>query len=264
MKQYNSFHFDKDKTEDYKLFLSDNGFLHFKGFFDQNRMIEISTQYNNTFHLASQKSKQELLSQSIIKGKRNNAEIQRIPFLTKQTPFFQDIITREIYDRIKTISFQHHRIGFNENNGVVATKYNNTIGGWSQMGWHTDIGNSFYYLTNRNHYYNIGLHLDKTDSKTGCLKILPGSHKQSIFSLYTKKVAFLDRRHDPKELNIETEPGDLTIHDGRLWHRVSKVSKTRRVIYFNLLKGKKVSEKTTNKTSTHLKVFIYLKDLLNL
>ncbi|MEC9073064.1 MAG: hypothetical protein VX938_11810, partial [Myxococcota bacterium] len=45
---------------------------------------------------------------------------------------------------------------------------------------------------------------------------------------------------DPQEICVETEPGDLTIHDGRLWHRVAR-SQTpgavRRSMYVPYLTG---------------------------
>jgi hypothetical protein len=34
------------------------------------------------------------------------------------------------------------------------------------------------------------------------------------------KPYFVSHRPDPHEIAVETEPGDLTVHDGRLWHRV--------------------------------------------
>jgi hypothetical protein len=34
------------------------------------------------------------------------------------------------------------------------------------------------------------------------------------------KAYFVSHAPDPHEVAVETEPGDLTVHDGRLWHRV--------------------------------------------
>ena len=58
-----------------------------------------------------------------------------------------------------------------------------------------------------------------------------------------KKKYFLDHDADENELAITPEAGDLTIHDGRLWHRVAQSSvigeaSRRRVIYVPIIAGK--------------------------
>jgi ectoine hydroxylase-related dioxygenase (phytanoyl-CoA dioxygenase family) len=40
------------------------------------------------------------------------------------------------------------------------------------------------------------------------------------------KLYFVDHRPDDREIVVETEPGDLTVHDGRLWHRGAQSTKT--------------------------------------
>ena len=50
------------------------------------------------------------------------------------------------------------------------------------------------------------------------------------------KTYYKDVFDDPDEVAIETEAGDLTVHDGRMWHRVAQSLLTgeasrRRVMY---------------------------------
>ena len=57
------------------------------------------------------------------------------------------------------------------------------------------------------------------------------------------KNIFLDNKPDPQEVSITPEAGDLTIHDGRLWHRVAESTirgeeSRRRVIYVPIIAGK--------------------------
>ena len=57
-----------------------------------------------------------------------------------------------------------------------------------------------------------------------------------------RKPYFVSHRPDPAEICIETEPGDLTVHDGRLWHRVERsphvgVASLRRSMYLPYLTG---------------------------
>ena len=60
--------------------------------------------------------------------------------------------------------------------------------------------------------------------------------------LFRKKY-FLDNKADANEMAIVPNAGDLTIHDGRLWHRVAQSSvigeeSRRRVIYIPIIAGK--------------------------
>lgn len=89
---------------------------------------------------------------------------------------------------------------------------------------------------------NIGLHLDVCTRDNGGLRILPGTHSQGFLSMCFRKPYFVWHRPDPAEICVETEPGDLTVHDGRLWHRVARSTRTgaaslRRSMYLPYLIG---------------------------
>ena len=67
---------------------------------------------------------------------------------------------------------------------------------------------------------NVGLHFDRCTRESGGLRLLAGTHRQGFFSMCFKKPYFIWHRPDADEVAVETHPGDLTLHDGRLWHRV--------------------------------------------
>ena len=48
----------------------------------------------------------------------------------------------------------------------------------------------------------------------------------SAWSTLFHKIHFVTNDDDPREVMVETWPGDLTVHDGRMWHRVKLSSKT--------------------------------------
>ena len=64
------------------------------------------------------------------------------------------------------------------------------------------------------------------------------------------------------ELAVETEPGDLTVHDGRMWHRVAQsplvgdVSR-RRVMYVPIIAGKYAPRTADSPTPFYLR-FLHL------
>ena len=89
-----------------------------------------------------------------------------------------------------------------------------------KLGWHTDGLRDLFYLRMPKQMLNVGLHFDRVTAKDGGLRLLPGTHTQGFFSMCFRKRYFVDHSPDPEEIAIETEPGDLTVHDGRLWHRV--------------------------------------------
>jgi phytanoyl-CoA hydroxylase len=119
------------------------------------------------------------------------------------------------------------RIGDREKDGVVVNRYINVPGSvHPRLGWHTDGLRDLFYLRMPKPMLNIGLHLDRCTSDNGGLRLIPGSHTQGFFSMCFRKLYFLSHAPDPHELAVETEPGDLTVHDGRLWHRVARSTRT--------------------------------------
>ncbi len=71
----------------------------------------------------------------------------------------------------------------------------------------------------------MGLHFDRCTAASGGLRILPGTHKQGLISTLVRKAYFIDNKPDANEIAIETQPGDLTVHDGQAWHRVERSDK---------------------------------------
>lgn len=141
------------------------------------------------------------------------------------------------------------RIGDKENDGVVFHYLKKEQQeSRKKLGWHTDSGRDFWTLDKPKLYYNIGIHLDDCPKSKGGLRLLLGSHLQSISSMLFKKWHFIDHRADKKEYCVEVKAGDLTIHDARIWHRVAECPEygevsRRRVLYFPFVRGE-IKEKT--------------------
>lgn len=262
MTQLNSFIFDPSRINDYKEYLKKNGIIQFKNFIASDELNEYEEEFENIFRTVANEQTKFINGMNVVYNKHGD-KAQRIPFVNQFSQKFSTLIEQKIYPQIKGLGLDNHRIGLKENNGMVATKFTSDKGDWTQMGWHTDM-NSLYHIFHKNSYYNLGLHFDQTSEDTGCLKILPETHQQNPISLLTKKLAFADVKPDKNELNIETSPGDITIHDGRLWHRVSQNSRTRRVIYVSLLTGKAKEKNETSRNPMHMKIFISMRKLLKI
>ena len=90
---------------------------------------------------------------------------------------------------------------------------------------------------------NVGIHLDNFATNNGGLRLLPGTHNKGIGTLLFKKFYFLSNKEDKNEIGLTVEAGDLTVHDGRLWHRVAQSphvgeKSRRRVMYVPIITGK--------------------------
>jgi ectoine hydroxylase-related dioxygenase (phytanoyl-CoA dioxygenase family) len=144
------------------------------------------------------------------------------------------------------------RIGEAEKDGLVFNHYvNSAESKFTQLGWHTDSPRDLFLGSRILPMLNIGLHLDNCHSSSGGLRVIPGTHKQGLLSMLFRKKYFIDHKPDKKEVGFDIEAGDLTIHDGRIWHRVQQSNLTgeasrRRVLYIPAITG---SYRPKNETS---------------
>jgi phytanoyl-CoA hydroxylase len=70
--------------------------------------------------------------------------------------------------------------------------------------------------------------------------------------LFGKKY-FIDNADDAKEIGFDIYAGDLTVHDGRTWHRVKQSpligeASRRRVMYVPIITGKYKPKSENSKT----------------
>jgi phytanoyl-CoA hydroxylase len=110
------------------------------------------------------------------------------------------------------------------------------------LGWHTDSPRDLFLGRRILPMLNVGLHLDDCPYENGGLRVLPGTHTQGLFRLLFKKRYFIDNTPDRKEVGFDISAGDLTVHDGRLWHRVQQSpfqgeKSRRRVMYIPIITG---------------------------
>lgn len=163
--------------------------------------------------------------------------ISRFAFASMFSERLRTFVLDERFEPIRKMVGEDARVGHDEKDGMVINRYVNGQGSaYKSLGWHTDGLRDLAYLRMPQAMFNIGLHLDRITKEDGGLRLIPGTHRQGFFKMCFYKGYFWDHRPDPEEVAVETEPGDLTVHDGRLWHRVQGSPKTgwgslRRSIY---------------------------------
>jgi ectoine hydroxylase-related dioxygenase (phytanoyl-CoA dioxygenase family) len=148
--------------------------------------------------------------------------LQRLAF----TSLFSDLIAAFVrdprFEPVRMLVGPEARLGDREKDGVVLNRYIRNPGSLRPgLAWHTDgLRDVFYNWRMPGPQLNVGLHFERIRPRDGGLRIIPGSHRQGLWSLLFRKWYFVSHAPDPDEVAVETWPGDLTVHDGRTWHRV--------------------------------------------
>ena len=189
------------------------------------------------------------------KDEQGNPTIQRICFLSKFSYILHEMLEDpRLIALLELVKPYQGRIGEYEKDGLVLNNYIRTSNSaFSQMGWHTDSPRDLFMGQRIMPMLNVGIHLDTVPFENGGLRILPGTHTQGMLRLLFKKKYFIDHKPDPKEVGFDIEAGDLTVHDGRLWHRVQQSSlvgeaSRRRVMYIPIVTGKYKPKDDESKT----------------
>jgi phytanoyl-CoA hydroxylase len=232
-------------AEQYEFF-NKNGFIHFKNFIKKETV-------NDTIQ-ASEHVQKDWIEKGRVKvngipvkyGKDldGSSIVQRFAFINQHHNLFAELAKDPRFDVLLSIIGNGARLGTEEKDGMVLNHYvNGANSKFTQMGWHTDGLRDVFQGQKLNPMLNVGIHLSTVRKENGGLRVLPGTHKQSIYNMLFRKRYFLDNNADPQEIAITPEAGDLTIHDGRLWHRVAQSSvigeeSRRRVIYLPIIAGK--------------------------
>jgi len=170
--------------------------------------------------------------------------IQRIAFASHYSPVLKEFLKDPRLTALTGLLGNYEgRVAENEKDGLVVNHYVNAgASAFKQLGWHTDSPRDLFLGQRIRPMLNVGLHLDDCPFENGGLRVLPGTHEQGLFRLLLRKKYFIDHRPDKREVGFEIQAGDLTVHDGRLWHRVQQSpfegeKSRRRVMYIPIITG---------------------------
>ena len=151
--------------------------------------------------------------------------IQRFAFASHYSTVFHDFVTDERFEPVRMFIGEDARVAEVEKDGVVVNHWVNAKGSkYRRLGWHTDGLRDLAYLRMPGPMLNVGLYLDDSPESKGGVRLIPGTHRQGFFKMAFSKLYFFDNRPDPREIALTAKKGDLTIHDGRLWHRTALAS----------------------------------------
>jgi len=246
MATYKKFKFEGTLTKDQIDFFNKNGFIHFENYASRETVNDIieSTESVQAQWIANKV--QKINGVPIKYGVDENGKtiVQRFAFTNQYSKAVERFTAAPGLEALKVLMPAGSRLGLNEKDGVVFNHYVNTEGSnFFHMGWHTDSARDIFYGKKVAPMLNIGFYLDDSGADKGGLRILPGTHKQSLWDLLFRKKYYLNNFADDSEVLVEAKAGDLVIHDGRIWHRVAASPLTgapsrRRVMYIPMIVGK--------------------------
>jgi phytanoyl-CoA hydroxylase len=191
-----------------------------------------------------------------------NPFVQRLAFTSLFSEWLAAFVRDARFEPVRMLVGEGARLGDREKDGVVLNRYLRAPGSLRPgLGWHTDgLRDVFYNRRMPGPQLNVGLHLDRIRPEDGGLRIIPGSHRQGLAGLLFRKVYFVSHAPDPEEVAVETWPGDLTVHDGRTWHRVQASPRTgweslRHSLYVPYVTDAYQPKDETTKTMLYMRVF---------
>jgi hypothetical protein len=244
-------------------FFETYGFIRFKRFMPRARAHELYQAVLGVNDAIVASGKDQINGVPLITGKRDDGSryVQRTPFASLQSPELHEFLKDPRFKAICDVAGPDFRIGEDERDGMVVNRFRNEPGAkYKRLGWHTDSLRDLFYLEKPRRYLNVGFYFTDSPIEVGGLRVLPCTHNQSIASMLTQKIHFMDDQPDPGELAITAEAGDLTFHDGRMWHRTALATLTgdaseRCVSYLPLMNGpiKRKHEKSSTPLYFHLK-----------
>ena len=239
------FTFTGRMTAEQIAFLEEWGFIKFRRFADPETLRRLVADVEAVDRLLVSEGRTVVNGVPLVIGKRSDGTrfVQRMAFASTFGDTLHAFLQDPRFAAICEVAGPGYRIGERERDGLVINHYRHEDGSaYQRLGWHTDSLRDVFYLEQPRRYLNVGFYLDDSPPAKGGLRVIPKSHNQSIWSMLTRKIHFMQHGSDPAEVALYAEAGDLTIHDGRIWHRVAQASVSgdasqRRVMYLPLMDG---------------------------
>lgn len=244
-------------SPDQSAFFRQHGFLHLKGFVDPHTVQAFLREIERVEALWFAEQVDTVNGVPIKFGRDENGQriVQRFAFTSLFSPLLAEFLNDERIQQLTHLLAPYEgRISPEEKDGLVVNHYVRTPdSNFSRMGWHTDSPRDLFLGGRILPMLNVGLHLDDCPQTNGGLRVLPGTHRQSTLMTLFRKRQFVDHRPDRREVGFDIEAGDLTIHDGSLWHRVEQspyfgAASRRRVMYIPIITGAYQPKHAASKT----------------
>ncbi len=232
-------------TDEQQNFLDYYGFLHFEQVAKPDEVQTLLSEIDRVEEQLLAEGRRRINGIPLFMGNFMGLRpfIQRFAFTSHFSSWLREFLSSPRFEPIRRLIDEDARIGQDEKDGVVLNRYFNGKGSiYPRLGWHTDGLRDLFYLRMPQQMLNVGLHLDDIGDGDGGLCLIPGTHRQGFLAMCFRKLYFISHGADSEEICVSTRAGDLTVHDGRLWHRVQRSKQVgeaslRRTMYVPFLTG---------------------------
>ena len=254
-------------TEEQFEFFNEYGFIHFTNVLKPEVVAKMIDEVNRIQQDWIDNDYEKVNGIPIRFGKDENGNkiVQRFAFASLHSEYLHEIVKDDRIQNLKLFIGEEARLTENERDGMVVNHYINTDeSNYTKLGWHTDGVRDVFSHLKIDPMLNVGISLDDSPLSKGGLRVIPGSHRQSMFQMLFRKKYFVDNTPDKDEAIIETKAGDVTVHCGRMWHRVALsdlkgAASRRRVIYVPIIAGKYKPKHENSRTPFHHKFRHFVK-----
>ena len=206
-----------DDPEEIGHFLTQAGFLHLRGVFDESEMTPLADDIDEWIAKATPDDGESWWAED----DSGNHQAVRVLFFYEKSAALRELVDGDCYRWIGGLTgdaHQHRR----EGEGLV--KPLGIVRGLSDLPWHKDCGQGRHsYMCSS---LTCGISVTGADRVSGALGVIPGSHRANTMA--TGRDPTLDLQ--PRML--ETETGDVTVHCSDTLHRAHPpVERPRKVVY---------------------------------
>jgi hypothetical protein len=142
---------------------------------------------------------------------RGEEVVTRINHLERFSPAIAELVHDPRLARLASLAYPGLRPCDDRLDGpMVFVKNSDVVKGNGDLRWHVDDGSGGHSVMCP--LVQVGVQLDHANAENGQLRVLAGSHR------YTKHWPLWGEEGDVPIVAIETEPGDVTVHDGDTMH----------------------------------------------
>jgi phytanoyl-CoA hydroxylase len=253
------FHLGNELTSEQLNFFDKNGAIVFRNFLPKETVAHIISEINRIDKEWIEEGRTKVNGTLLKFGidEQGDKIIQRSCFLSLFSPFLHELLKDPRLQALLPLLYPYEgRIAENEKDGLVLNHYIRVPNGtFSKMGWHTDSPRDLFLGQKIMPMLNVGIHLDDCPYENGGLRVLLGTHKQSLLGLMFGK-RYYTNSPDKNEAGFNITAGDLTVHDGRTWHRVQQSpnfgeKSRRRVLYIPIITGKYMPKHEKSRTALY-------------
>ncbi len=211
-----SFTLDDDR-EEIAHFLTEAGFLHIRGVFDEPEMATIAADIDEWIGRATPDDDESWWAEDAAGATR----AVRVLFFHEKSVALRGLVEDERFTWLGGLTGDGHR---HDGGAEGLVKPLGIVKGLSDLPWHKDCGQGMHsYMCNS---LTCGISVTGADRVSGALGVIPGSHRANTMATGR------DPALDLQPIVLETRTGDITVHCSDTLHRAHPpIERPRKVVY---------------------------------